>query len=239
MRLIDLHAHVLPGADHGSSSVETSLAQLSYAAAAGVGAVIATPHFYAHHNSPEVFLRRRELAFHRLCDAMQGHPELPEVRLGAEVLLFPGIERMDGLGSLCLSGTHTLLLELPLDGFQSAYAETATRLVHQGFHVLLAHADRYPHRSVEAMLHAGAHLQLNAASLMNHGFLARRRYRSWARLGYVEGLGSDIHQADATAYTTLRDAYLTGLREQAEAVSGRAVDLWEQITPAAHWQTVS
>lgn len=239
MRLIDLHAHILPGADHGSSSVETSLAQLSYAAAAGVDAVVATPHFYAHHNSLDAFLQRREHAYARLCVAMQQHTGLPEVRLGAEVLLFPGIERLEGLEQLCLSGTHTLLLELPMHAFQSVYAETAKSLVQHGFQVLLAHADRYPRQSVEAMLRAGVCLQLNATSVMNHGFFARRRYLSWARLGYVVGLGSDIHGEDAAAYSILRDAYLTGLGMHAEAVSAAAVALWERLAAPAVLQSSS
>ena len=46
--IVDFHAHVLPCADHGSSSVSTSLSQLSYAKGAGVKRIIATPHFYPH-----------------------------------------------------------------------------------------------------------------------------------------------------------------------------------------------
>ena len=56
--IIDFHSHILPGADHGSSSVETSLAQLNSAKNAGVTRLIATPHFYPHRHTLEKFLAR-------------------------------------------------------------------------------------------------------------------------------------------------------------------------------------
>lgn len=56
---LDHHAHVLPGCDHGSDGLETSLRQLDMAAAVGIRTVCATPHFYPHRESVESFLRRR------------------------------------------------------------------------------------------------------------------------------------------------------------------------------------
>ena len=38
---LDYHAHVLPGCDHGSDRLETSLRQLDMAAAAGIRTVCA------------------------------------------------------------------------------------------------------------------------------------------------------------------------------------------------------
>lgn len=57
---LDYHAHVLPGCDHGSDRLETSLRQLDMAAAAGIRTSAQTPHFYPHKESAESFLRRRE-----------------------------------------------------------------------------------------------------------------------------------------------------------------------------------
>ena len=58
----DFHSHVLPGIDDGSTSVEESIAMLRMAAEQGVRRVIATPHFYPRHDSPEHFLEKRNLA---------------------------------------------------------------------------------------------------------------------------------------------------------------------------------
>lgn len=82
---LDYHAHVLPGCDHGSDGLETSLRQLDMAAAAGIRTVCATPHFYPHRESAESFLRRRA----EFAQLLRAHlPErAPQICLGAEVLI--------------------------------------------------------------------------------------------------------------------------------------------------------
>ena len=58
-RRVDFHSHILPGVDDGSRSVEESLEMLRAVARQGIGTVVATPPFYANHDTPERFLRRR------------------------------------------------------------------------------------------------------------------------------------------------------------------------------------
>ena len=57
--VIDFHSHVLPGIDDGSPSVEASVEMLRMEAEQGIRHVVATPHFYPRHDTPEHFLRRR------------------------------------------------------------------------------------------------------------------------------------------------------------------------------------
>ena len=61
--MIDLHTHILPNVDDGSSSLEESLALLRMLASQGVTLTAATPHFYATSDTPEKFFRRREAAW--------------------------------------------------------------------------------------------------------------------------------------------------------------------------------
>ena len=44
--MIDMHTHILPGADHGSRSVEMSLSLIDAALSVGIDKIVATPHFY-------------------------------------------------------------------------------------------------------------------------------------------------------------------------------------------------
>ena len=83
--IIDFHSHVLPGIDDGSRSVEESIAMLQAEAAQGIRHVVATPHFYPHHDSPEHFLEKRREAEEALRREMKHHPGLPELSIGAEV----------------------------------------------------------------------------------------------------------------------------------------------------------
>ncbi len=86
--MTDMHCHILPGMDDGSRSAAESLSMLEASAAQGVDRIVATPHFYAGENSPEVFLSRREHAYERLKAVWR--PGLPEIALGAEVCWFAG-----------------------------------------------------------------------------------------------------------------------------------------------------
>ncbi|MBQ8395535.1 MAG: capsular polysaccharide biosynthesis protein, partial [Oscillospiraceae bacterium] len=65
-KIIDFHTHVLPKIDDGSSSLKESIGMLRLEAEQGIETVVATPHFYANHDSPEAFLERRKMAQERL-----------------------------------------------------------------------------------------------------------------------------------------------------------------------------
>lgn len=52
---LDYHAHILPGCDHGSDSIETSLKQLGMASAVGIKTICATPHFTHTRNQSNLF----------------------------------------------------------------------------------------------------------------------------------------------------------------------------------------
>ena len=86
---IDLHAHFLPKADHGSDGMTTSLTQISLAPAAEVDVLAATPHFYPSQDTVESFLRRREACFAALREQLP--KQSPKLLLGAEVVLLEGL----------------------------------------------------------------------------------------------------------------------------------------------------
>lgn len=194
--IVDFHSHILPGADHGTSSVETSLGQLALASAAGVKRIIATPHFYPARHKVEDFIERRSAAWKRLSESLSS--DLPDVRVGAEVLVCNGIENLPGLDNLFIHGTNTLLLELPFTDFQYQYAESAERLIEKGIEVVLAHADRYPEEHIAQMLEAGCKIQLNADAFSS--LFVKPHIKKWLASGRVIALGSDIHHRDKNAY---------------------------------------
>ena len=189
-RTLDYHAHILPGCDHGSDGLQTSLRQIALAKAAGIQTICATSHFYPHQESAASFLRRREACWSLLREQLSADD--PVVELCAEVLICDGMERMDELSSLCRQGTNELLLELPFYTWQRSVWETIYALHEDSpVRVVVAHGDRYLPKDIERLIQDGVSIQLNAVCLRNP--LKRRRYLDWIASGAVQYLGSDIH----------------------------------------------
>lgn len=187
---LDYHAHILPGCDHGSDSVETSRKQLAMAAAAGVRTVCATPHFYPHKESIPSFLQRREASARLLRENLMA--DALQLQLGAEVLICDGMERLDGLSRLCRGETNELLLEMPFYQWSESIWDTLYALCERrDIEIVLAHAERYPPEAIEQLIRDNVALQLNSECLTRP--LHRKRYLTWIKNGSVKYLGSDIH----------------------------------------------
>lgn len=225
--LVDFHAHILPRADHGSDSLDTSLQQLKLADSFGVKRIIATPHFYPQRHTVESFLERRNNAYRELRSATVDG--MPLVRLGAEVLICNGIERLEGLEELCIYGTKNLLLELPFDDFQVDYYKSAYKLCQNGYNIILAHADRYDPVNIKKMTDVGAKIQLNASSLA--AMFPKKHLFGWIERGLVVAIGSDIHKVDKKAYKNFVSAesrlgeHLSYIAEQSSLLFDKADEL--------------
>lgn len=194
---IDFHSHILPGVDDGSKSVEQSIEMLKVAAEQGIGHIVATPHFYPRHDSPERFLRRRQRAAEQLRNEMEKHPGLPRVSMGAEVYFFRGISEFDALSDLTIDNNHYILLEMPIASWtESMLREIEWIHTRQGITPIIAHIDRYisPFRTY------GIPQKLSQMPVLvqaNAEFFQKISTRSMAlrmlRKGQIHLLGSDCH----------------------------------------------
>lgn len=230
--MTDFHSHVLPGIDDGSGSLEESLAMLEMEAAQGITHVVATPHFYAQHDRLEAFLARRAEAEERLREAMEKHPGLPKLSVGAEVHFFRGMSNSEAILDVTIVGKQCILIEMP----QAPWTDEMYRElvgIRENFDVLpiLAHVDRYitpwrPHGIPERLAELPVLVQANA------GFFQNRKTRSMAlkmlKRGQIHLLGSDCHnlrerppqlgQAVQIVEKALGPEWVRELRERAEAI---------------------
>lgn len=187
---IDFHSHILPGADHGSGSLETSLKQVALAKEAGVDVLIATPHFYPRYESAQDFLQRRKETARQLRESLP--PDAPRILTGGEIQLCRGLDRMPELEELCVEGTNVLLLELPRSFSIGHYEQTLDALLYgRKLQVVLAHIDRYDSSVVDLLLDLGFWGQLNFEPFAH--WHSRRRVMQWAQNDSIAALGSDIH----------------------------------------------
>ncbi len=191
--MIDLHTHILPGIDDGSKSLAQSLEMLRLEKAQGVTEVVLTPHYYPGESNPQEFLRRRGEAWQLLESALT--PDLPKLRLGAEVQYFEGICNVPQIRDLRVQDTKLLLLEMPFGPWSSRMVRDVVELNQQpGVRVVLAHIERYLRDNapyLEQLLDRGVLLQANVA------FFCRWQTRSKAvhmlKAGQLRFLGSDCH----------------------------------------------
>ena len=194
MDIIDFHSHMLPGIDDGSPNVETSLKMLQIAKEQGVSVQVLTPHYYPWKEETEVFLRRRLESLRKLVDNRT--PEMPAIRVGAEVAFFSQMRR-GGLQNLCIDGTRVLLIEMPFDRWDSQTVDEITSLsLDKGYHVVLAHVERFlryhgNEEKLEILSELPLHMQVNAEIFLKWSTL--RKGLELIRSGKATILGSDSH----------------------------------------------
>ena len=227
MDICDFHSHIMPGADHGCTSVDEAIAQLRLAKRCGVTRVVSTSHFYPHKDSVSSFLERRDAAYAAIVE--RGEADLPEIRLGAEVLLCANMDELPELDKLCINGTKTILVELPFNDFGNEYVRAVEGMVQQGYEVILAHAECYKPQNVEKVLSVGALVQLNASALISF-FRKRRVFNSWMQMRRIVALGSDIHGIDKRSYKNFRRA-CRRLGEYAEYLKLKSDAIWDESSP--------
>lgn len=199
MELIDFHAHILPHMDHGSRHTETACEQLSLMHAAGIDTVCATSHFYPHNTLPDEFLKNRDFNRDHLFRAFGDAPR-PTLLMGAEVLICPDLDKMEGIERLCVEGTRILLLEMPFDAklWDKALHHTIRNLVRKDILPVLAHVDRYPRESIAELFEYGLLGQVNASALDR--FFKPKYLLDWIDDGHIVALGSDLHGSDPKSY---------------------------------------
>ena len=221
--ICDFHSHILPMADHGSISVEQTTKQLLLAKKCNVTRIFATSHFYPHRDSVDDFLARRDASYSKLKTI--SFDGIPEVKLGAEVLLCPGMQKLPGIDSLTIKGTNVLLLELPFNDFSRAHINTVSSLIMDGFNIVLAHAERYDEDWVSSLLDLGVKIQLNASAIIP--IFRDDSVNRWLKNGYVVALGSDIHGVDKHAYRNFSNA-IRRLGRYATNVKAFTDDVWSK-----------
>jgi protein-tyrosine phosphatase len=217
--MIDLHAHILPGLDDGSRSVEDARLLARRAAEGGVRAIAATPHVRDDYPTrPE----EMERGVSRLREDFIQQGIGVDVLHGAEI----DLGMLDSLDeetlrrfTLAQSGRY-VLVEFPYMGWPAGLEQTVYGLGALGLVAVVAHPERNrevqarPERLAEAVA-MGAVVQLTAASL--DGRLGRSSQKAAQRLletRLAHVLASDAHTPE------IREA---GLGAAAEAVGDDAL----------------
>lgn len=192
--MIDIHSHILPNIDDGSNSVDESLKMLRELSSQGVDTIVATPHFYANHNSVEEFLTNREESFNTLKPKLDS--SLPNVLLGAEVKYYEGISRLKGLDKLKIENSKLLLLEMSMRKWSEYTLRELFELSSRGdLTIVLAHIERYlrfqSKDTISKLVERGIYIQSNASFFID--FYTRHKALKMLNNNEIHFIGSDCH----------------------------------------------
>ena len=229
--IYDLHTHIIPGIDDGSSDIEESLRLLSEEKIQGVSRIVLTPHFYAQKESVERYLEKRRERYETLRDAVEGQG-LPELKLAAEVYFFHGMGQAEVLRKLCLTDTDYVFVEMPFAQWDAeVYIEIRNIIEKLKLKVMIVHIERYfPYQKDKSIWREVFSLpvvpQINAGAFSD--FRERQIAKKMIKKDYPIVLGSDCHNMrhrkpnlkEGRDYirTKFGEDYLLELDQRSEAV---------------------
>ena len=201
--MIDIHAHILPGVDDGSPSLESSLEMAELAVESGVHTIIATPHC----NLPQELDEGGGLnsaGVHRRTDTLNSTLS----QEGVPLRIYPGMEifgmketaKRLRAGTLCtLAGSRYPLIEFPFVDYAEEATEILESVLRLGLRPIVAHPERYRYTQSHPQLlnlwmDMGCLLQINRGSLLGR-FGEREEALSHAMVGrgFAAFVASDAH----------------------------------------------
>lgn len=190
--MIDIHTHILPCIDDGSSSVKETVEMLQAMAKTGVKKVVATPHYYPDTMTVDEFLENRRKAFEKIKNKI---PEGMEVILGAEVMIGYNMHKEDIL-KLAIEGTDYLLVEMPYGRWDPwVFDEVFKISAKHGLNIIIAHIDRYVNivrkEDINNIFKLDLKYQVNIDDL--GGFLKTSPAVKMLKSDAVHFIGSDCH----------------------------------------------
>ena len=198
--MVDIHTHILPCMDDGSSNLEQSILMLKEMVNQGVDTVVLTPHYDARRESPVEFIQRRNIAADNLQRALGNTNVSVKLMLGAEVAYFEGMSHVEDLDALCIDGTRCMLLEMPFCVWgQRILSEIEVLQQVRGVRLILAHIERYraflPNSVFTELSENGVWLQCNTSF-----FVRWRTYlpaMTMLKRHLVHFIASDCHNLES------------------------------------------
>ncbi len=211
--MIDIHTHILPGADDGASNIQDTLEMVRMAADIGVTAMIATPHCNIPGGYSNYLNEEYKERFFRAAEAVQQAGIPVQILPGAEVFATYDLARLIHEGQiLTLNGSRYLLIEFDF-GEDPAFADDVLGQVADiGIRPVIAHAERYEFvqeipQIVYEWKKKGYLIQINKGSVMGRFGYRAQLSAEWMLDEYlVSVIASDAHSPRRrTPY--LLDAY--------------------------------
>jgi protein-tyrosine phosphatase len=199
--LIDLHCHILPGADDGACDIEESLDMARHAVDDGIHSIVATPHAMGgtFPNPPDKIITAARALSHRL--------ETERIPLslytGAEIHLCPDMANriMAGEAAFLCKNRRYVLVEFPFQTVSDGFRDALFHLILNGIIPVIAHPERNPGVYFQPgilydLTAAGCLIQVNSTSVTGgFGDTIMKCSHALVENRLVHVIASDAHSA--------------------------------------------
>ena len=194
----DVHSHLIPGIDDGSTSIEDSINLIRGLYELGYTKFFTTPHIMSdfYRNTPEIILSGLDAV--REAVAKEGIPV--HIEAAAEYYCDHEFEKSIKNKELLTFGSNYVLFELSYLNPSVNFESVTFNLQMEGYIPVLAHPERYSYwyqsfDKYEEMRAKGVLLQLNLASITGHyGSVPKRIAERLIENNMIDFLGTDTHK---------------------------------------------
>lgn len=213
--MVDIHTHVIPFVDDGSSSLQDSLEMIKNEVSAGINTIIATPHHIKNHY--ECSVEQIKENFNLLKEKVKEENIPVNLLLGQEICYRSSdkiIEKLNNHELLTLDETNLVLLEFSFVKEPDDILEIMYNFKCNNYEVILAHVERYEWMTfelVKTLKEYGVYIQVNANSVIgvNEGKHKKRFVKKLLKHQLVDIVASDVHSFRKSnmdkAYNKLHD----------------------------------
>ncbi|MCC8152472.1 MAG: capsular biosynthesis protein [Lachnospiraceae bacterium] len=193
----DIHNHILPGVDDGSSCMDETQMMLAAEYKQGIRNIIFTPHYRP--GMFEISADERELVYRRVTECA-GHlyPDL-RMYLGCEFFAHKNMVPVLRDSRCRMAGTEVILLEFSTITPFCDMFQTVSMVSEAGYRIILAHPERYyclqkSDFRVRRLRIAGAQIQLNAGGIMGREGRKQKHFcHSLLKENLADFIASDAH----------------------------------------------
>lgn len=199
--MIDLHCHILPGMDDGSSSLEMSVQMCRIAAQNGIKHIVCTPHIEVT-GDISGFTRVRDEKLIELQNIINRQELGISLYPGAEVFVNDDIYYSSGLKRLAINGSRYILVEFAFHSVSlKRFIGYLNSILDMGLIPIVAHPERYEYfqfdyDAVNVLINNGVLFQINASSLASLD--GRQEFELAYALAYTGSasfIGTDAHSS--------------------------------------------
>ena len=197
--MIDIHSHLLYSVDDGSQTIEESLNIIRELNNIGITDIILTPHYIKeskYNNSKKENMK----ILNTLKKSLLENKIKTNLYLGNEIYINNEIEELLKKNIISsLNDTNYLLIELPLTGEYEGYLEIFENLINEGYHIILAHPERYysfqnDFNKIYELEQIGVYFQSNIESIVgSYGRNAIKMVKRLLKEKKISFLATDIH----------------------------------------------